>query len=82
MDEFTRLPIEQVADIISGTTDFKPNCAVVIIDFLVSDHYGDASSFHTAPAHMREPRRLHVAAKAPNKSGFEKTESTVAVQLK
>lgn len=29
-----RLPIEEVADIISGTTDFKPNCAVVIIDFL------------------------------------------------
>ncbi len=37
MDEFTRLPIEEVADIISSTTDFKPNCAVVIIDFLARD---------------------------------------------
>ena len=37
MDEFTRLPIAEVADVISGTTDFKPNCAVVIIDFLVRD---------------------------------------------
>ena len=30
-----RLPIEEVADIISSSTDFKPNVAVVIIDFLV-----------------------------------------------
>jgi isopentenyldiphosphate isomerase len=33
--EFTLLPIAAVAQIAENTTDFKPNCALVVIDFLV-----------------------------------------------
>ena len=55
MDEFTRLPIAEVADIISGSNDFKPNCAVVIIDFLVRDN---ACAALLAPHSHRH--RLHV----------------------
>lgn len=35
VDEFMLRPIEEVAHLVSESTDFKPNCALVIIDFLV-----------------------------------------------
>lgn len=28
-------PISKVAEVIQTTTDFKPNCALVVIDFLI-----------------------------------------------
>ena len=35
VEEFLLLPIEQVADIVRDTDDFKLNCNLVIIDFLI-----------------------------------------------
>jgi hypothetical protein len=35
VEGFQRLPIDAVAEIIYNTTDFKPNCALVVLDFMV-----------------------------------------------
>lgn len=35
IEEFFLLPVEEVATIVEGTTDFKFNCNLVIIDFLI-----------------------------------------------
>lgn len=35
MESFELLPIDRVAYIISETQEFKPNCNLVIIDFMV-----------------------------------------------
>ena len=39
MDEFMLKTIEEVTQLVSSTTEFKPNCALVIIDFLVRNGY-------------------------------------------
>ena len=39
VEEFYLLPIEEVANIVKTTNDFKPNCNLVIIDFLVRHGY-------------------------------------------
>ena len=39
VDEFMLKTVEEVAQLVSGTTEFKPNCALVIIDFLVRNGY-------------------------------------------
>lgn len=35
VESFERWPIDQVAAVVSTTNEFKPNCALVVIDFLV-----------------------------------------------
>lgn len=39
VDEFMRLPLSEVAELIQTTQDFKPNVNLVIIDFLVRHGY-------------------------------------------
>lgn len=34
VESFELLPIDEVARIIAGSRDFKPNCCLVIIDFM------------------------------------------------
>jgi hypothetical protein len=35
VDDFSLMPIEQVAEIVQSTRDFKPNCALVVTHFLL-----------------------------------------------
>lgn len=35
VESFELLPIDEVAHIIAGSHDFKPNCCLVIIDFMI-----------------------------------------------
>jgi hypothetical protein len=35
VESFELLPIGEVARIIAGSRDFKPNCCLVIIDFMI-----------------------------------------------
>jgi len=39
VEAFTRMPVAEVAEIIRTSQDFKPNCNLVIIDFLVRHGY-------------------------------------------
>jgi len=39
VEEFYLMPIEEVADIVKNTNEFKVNCNLVIIDFLVRHGY-------------------------------------------
>ena len=39
MESFQRMPIEQVASLISDTEDIKENCNVVMLDFLMRHGY-------------------------------------------
>ena len=41
VDEFMLRDIEEVAELVRDTTQFKPNCALVIIDFLVRESVHD-----------------------------------------
>lgn len=42
VDSFKLIPVDQVANIILRTEFFKPNCALVIIDFLFRHGYSAA----------------------------------------
>ncbi len=35
VESFMRLPIAEVADLVANTDEFKDNCNLVIIDFLI-----------------------------------------------
>ncbi|KAG2497144.1 hypothetical protein HYH03_004735 [Edaphochlamys debaryana] len=39
VSEFTLRPLEEVADLVANTTEFKTNCNLVIIDFMVRHGY-------------------------------------------
>ncbi|CAD7699256.1 unnamed protein product [Ostreobium quekettii] len=39
VEEFMLWPIPKVAEVIQTTTEFKPNCALVVIDFLIRHGY-------------------------------------------
>jgi isopentenyldiphosphate isomerase len=39
VEEFYLMPIEEVAEIVRNTEEFKPNCNLVIIDFLIRHGY-------------------------------------------
>lgn len=39
VEEFMLLPVEKVADLVNDTTDFKDNCNLVVIDFLIRHGY-------------------------------------------
>ena len=45
VESFQRLPLQQVGELISSTQDFKINCNLVIIDFLV--RHGFITPEHT-----------------------------------
>lgn len=35
VEEFMLWPVEKVAEIIQTTQEYKPNCALVVVDFLI-----------------------------------------------
>lgn len=39
MEEFFRLPVEQVAEIMAATSEYKENCTLVICDWLLRHGY-------------------------------------------
>jgi isopentenyldiphosphate isomerase len=55
VDEFKLLPIDEVADLVQNTRDFKPNCALVIIHFLM--RHGVLPPEH--PDYLEIAQRLH-----------------------
>jgi len=39
VEEFMLLSVEKVADLVNDTTEFKDNCNLVVIDFLIRHGY-------------------------------------------
>ena len=55
IESFHLMPIEEVAEIVAGTRDFKFNCNLVVIDFLVRHGILDPSR----PDYLAIVRGLH-----------------------
>lgn len=56
VDEFLRLPLDEVARIVHETQEFKPNCNLVVIDFLI--RHGALAAEH--PDYQELVSGLHV----------------------